>query len=234
MRIPAVTTWTAAAVTTVAISGVAFALFFNNAPAGKDAGSTEVGGVTVTAPADIDDSEPADPRRTARESSSTSSSAAANTTRTADIATADTATNVEAPAAQAPVTSVAPSGGSKPGGQPSEPRQPGRPGGSSPASPLEVKGSVAGLYPGATKHLPLTFENTNNFAVDIVDMTITPSSSGSCASTNLELPPTWTTKRIAANAEETVKVPVSLSDSAGTECAGAIFALTYNGKAVKA
>ena len=225
MRSPAVTTWTAAAVGTVAVAGAAIALFFNNAPAENDSDSTEVGGVTVTAPGDISDFEPADPRRSSSSSSTVSSTSDQAPATSADTAASSTSTRlVEAPANQAPAASVASRGGTRPG----------KPGGEGPGSPLEVKGSVAGLYPGATRYLPLTFENTNSFAVNVVDMAITPSSNGSCASTNLELPQAWTTKRIAANSEETVNVPVRMSSSAGTECAGATFGLAYSGKVVKA
>ena len=119
-------------------------------------------------------------------------------------------------------------------GTPGKEGKPGRPSGNEPGSALEVKGSVAGLYPGRWKSLPLVFENTNNFAVDIVDMTISPSATGTCSSDNLELPQTWSPRRVAANSEQTVTVQVRLAPTAGTECAGDTFALTYSGKAVKA
>lgn len=110
-------------------------------------------------------------------------------------------------------------GGSKPGGG---------------AVPLEATGSVAGLYPGHREYLPLKLENSNSFAVSVVDMSITVAPSGRCSASNIALPQGWAAQDIARNSERTIFVPIEMVASATNDCAGKTFGLTYSGKAVKA
>ncbi len=224
MRTHAVAMWTAAAATVAVTAGGAFLLFFQDFLVPDDAGRTEVGGVSVTAPAETEIAARSNRRDPDADRFSTRPAASS------EAAEAETADDVAA-AADVPdeATAVSSTGSTRS-------LQQGQPGNTAPrgGSSLEVKGSVTGLYPGRTKYLPLVFENKNNFAVDIVDMAATATSAAPCDSGNLEVPQAWTPRRIAANAEQTVNVPVRLRSTAGTECAGVVFSLAYNGKAVKA
>jgi hypothetical protein len=216
-----VTKWAAASAALVVTAGGA-AVYFLTPLGDRSQPETEVKGVTITAPDDADSSfsglQDAESDALTLPAGSTSRSGSSSSTLAAP--------------------SQSSGSGQKPGGGGNQPGngggQPGGGGGST--SDLEVTGNVSGLYPGHTRLLPLKFENANNFAVDVVEMTIDVNGDGSCSASELIVPSasSWTPARVGAGDEPVVNVPVAMRSTAGTECAGVSFTLQYAGKAVKA
>jgi len=101
---------------------------------------------------------------------------------------------------------------------------------------FSISGSVTGLYPGATKDLPVLISNQNNQDIKVtnIHITVTGSDKSGCGSSNLSAAdysgPAFVVQK---NSSQTINLPVSMTHNASNSCQGATFTLQYSGAAVK-
>lgn len=156
----------------------------------------------------------------------------------APVAGTDTANTATAPTANNP--GGAAGNGSKPGGGTGSQPKPG----DGPSQAFEIKGSVSGtLYPTVANELTVKIENPYSFAIEIVSAEVTVGEAGTCSGRHLWINGTQPAsngsvtlpagQRIAAKGEATYPVTAQLQNSAGDDCQGVTFPLSYLGTAVK-
>jgi hypothetical protein len=117
----------------------------------------------------------------------------------------------------------------------------------SPAGTFELKGSVAGLFPGRSTTIPLKIENYSSTRIRVTELTATVRAvTGSCAATQLLLGSARTARAgtqsglslvIAAHGESVHPFPLAMDPLPGRiddSCQSATWTLDYSGKAVKA
>jgi hypothetical protein len=101
---------------------------------------------------------------------------------------------------------------------------------------FSISGSVSGLYPGATKNLPVLITNQNNQDIKVtsVHISVTGSDMSGCGAGNLSATdysgPAFI---VAKDSSLTINLPVTMIHNAANSCQGATFALNYSGTAVK-
>jgi hypothetical protein len=101
------------------------------------------------------------------------------------------------------------------------------------AGALAVTGSVAGLYPGVTLPLPLTVTNRSAKQVTVTSLTTSvANASKQCKRANLTVSPFTGAAVVAAGGSALVTVQATMALQAGDACQGAVFVLTYHGKAL--
>jgi len=98
---------------------------------------------------------------------------------------------------------------------------------------ISVSGSVGGLYPGATLPLALVVSNMAGTPVTVVSVTTSVANASKlCKKVNLNVSGfTSGGLVIAADSHATVTVEATMALGAGDACQGAVFDLTYHGKA---
>ena len=96
-----------------------------------------------------------------------------------------------------------------------------------------ITGSVSGLYPGATSPLPLTVTNAATTPVTVTSVTTTVANASTlCTKKNLHVTKyTHGALVVPAGGHAVVTVQATLVTAAGNACQGAVFRLTYHGKA---
>jgi len=101
---------------------------------------------------------------------------------------------------------------------------------------FSISGSVTGLYPGATKNLPVLISNQNNQDIKVTSLhiSVTGSDRSGCGSSNLSTTdysgPAFVVPKLSS---QTINLPVSMTHGASDSCQGATFTLQYSGTAVK-
>ena len=106
---------------------------------------------------------------------------------------------------------------------------------SSQTGTFQIKGQVAGLYPGGTVTLPLTVVNKNGFKIAVKTVTVTVvDASAACPASALTATAYRGKLVVPAKRSAQLTVRATLSAAAPDECAGAQFPLRYRGTAVKA
>ncbi len=98
---------------------------------------------------------------------------------------------------------------------------------------LAVSGSVVGLYPGATLPLALTVVNGRGTPVTLLSVTTSvANASKACTKANLVVSAyTGGAVVVPADGQVVVVVQASMPHGTGDACQGAVFDLTYHGKA---
>jgi hypothetical protein len=121
---------------------------------------------------------------------------------------------------------------------PSDPRNasPALPAGTTPVQetgPVTITGSVGGLYPGATLPLPLTIANARTAPVTVTSVTATVADASKlCKKANLTVSQfAGGDVVVPAGGHAIVTLAVTMALAAGNTCQGAVFHLTYHGKA---
>ena len=103
-----------------------------------------------------------------------------------------------------------------------------------PGQQFTITGSATGLYPGATKSLPLTIHNPYHFAIYVKSITVTAGNASlSCPASNLVTSNFTGNRRVPRMGERTVVVPIQMVSGAPDACQDATFPLTYSGTATK-
>jgi len=98
-----------------------------------------------------------------------------------------------------------------------------------------MSGSIGGLYPGLTTHLPLRVANREQFAIVVTSVVTTvQDASPACTAANLSVAPFVGTARVLVGGTAIVELTVTLRRSAPRGCEGATFPLQYQGEARKA
>lgn len=96
------------------------------------------------------------------------------------------------------------------------------------ARPLVLSGTVEGLYPGATLHLPVLAANPNARPVVITSLatTVTSAPTG-CPADALQPGGLGEPLSVAANGSALGRIPVTMRTDAPNDCQGATFALAF-------
>jgi hypothetical protein len=97
-----------------------------------------------------------------------------------------------------------------------------------------MSGSVAGLYPGAVKPLPVTLTNESNFPirVTVAPVTVEDANTG-CTADNIRVTVPAGATEVPKNGTATVALTVRMRNSPPNACKNATFPLTYTGTATK-
>ena len=92
-----------------------------------------------------------------------------------------------------------------------------------------MSGGVGGLYPGGETSLPVTIVNPNKQDMLVTSITVSAADSGGCESENVDVRPLAKPVLVRRQAEAVASITIGLERSAGDECKGVTFALTFSG-----
>ena len=95
---------------------------------------------------------------------------------------------------------------------------------------VTMKGSVAGLYPGAAKPMVVTVKNANKFTIKVAAKTTL---AGCAGPANVKVRSSTKALKIAKGKSAKATLTVSMLPTAANACQGAKFTLTLSAKAVK-
>jgi hypothetical protein len=103
------------------------------------------------------------------------------------------------------------------------------------AAVFRVKGSVKGLYPGATKKLRVTVTNPNAFVIVVTRVgAAVRSPDQGCAAKNVKITPWHGRARVSARAHRRMKLAVRMKPGTPDACQGERFRIRFGGTAVRA
>jgi hypothetical protein len=106
------------------------------------------------------------------------------------------------------------------------------------AGTFSMKGNAKGLFPGATKRLPVKVTNPNKFAIKVTRITVRvkPDRSRLSCSPKTYMRATKLTRsiRVPRRSSSTAKLRITMLSAAPNACRGAVFPLRFTGEAVKA
>ena len=114
--------------------------------------------------------------------------------------------------------------------------------GGNPTQKFTITGTVSGLYPNATRQLPLTLTSPAAFTVKVTKLSITAANADKvgCLRTNL-IVPSFTDQPgsaddvlIPRNSQTVKTLPMRMVANPADACQGATWTLTYSGEAVQA
>ena len=101
---------------------------------------------------------------------------------------------------------------------------------------LVLRGSVAGLYPGARLPLPVRIRNRRPFAVRVLAVQARASGRGrrGCANSNIAVSRPPLRVRVPAWRTRTAMLRVTMRRGAPDACKGAVFGLTFSARGKRA
>jgi hypothetical protein len=115
----------------------------------------------------------------------------------------------------------------RPGGEPSG-------GGATAPTAYEVKGSVAGLFPGARLPVAVRIENPYGFAISVRSIEVAAADAGSCSRANVRVDGLPAPVTVPAGGEVVTTLTVRMRNDPPDACKLASFPLTFTSRAVKA
>jgi len=102
---------------------------------------------------------------------------------------------------------------------------------------VTMKGSVAGLYPGAAKPMVVTVKNANKFTIKVAAVKAKVAAkttlAGCAGPANVKVKSSTKALKIAKGKSAKATLTVSMLPTAANACQGAKFTLTLSAKAVK-
>lgn len=98
-----------------------------------------------------------------------------------------------------------------------------------------ISGDVGGLYPGVTRPLILTVANPKPFEIEVTQLSVAVSGTTEqgCGAEQLEVVQPLAGFRIPGRETRTRTASVTMARTAPDACQGAVFHLSYGGKAAK-